>query len=242
MNSLPNDREFVVLMINANRDDGYVSADVLGKAYDKPFKDYSRLKDTKRVWKAIAERVGADMLQLVIKPGRGKKGEVLLHPLVAIHFAQWLDPAFAVFLLDLFMDYVKAAPELTKDLINRTDDVAALNDIAETLIQRLLYLVEYHPLMKAIQPLEGTNDTTYINLNKLNTKTITQKTPAQIKLEFGVNNARDVLTAKQLAAMRTLQELEQTALEFHQVTTSKEAYAVCKQVAQNFGAMLHPTH
>ena len=87
------------------REDGYLNATQIAAHFGKLPKDYLKAEQTQQYISALAEslsertKILTDENQLVIvKKGNSKNFTqgTWLHPKLAIHFARWLDPKFAV--------------------------------------------------------------------------------------------------------------------------------------------------
>ena len=86
------------------RADGFLNATAIAKHFGNVAKDYLKTEQTKEYIKALAEylsngmKILVEVKQLVIvKNGAPETGGgTWLHPKLAIHFARWLDPKFAV--------------------------------------------------------------------------------------------------------------------------------------------------
>ncbi|KOP22623.1 hypothetical protein AMR41_30750, partial [Hapalosiphon sp. MRB220] len=79
--------EFNLLVKDTTRNDDYVNATKWCKYFNKRFRDYGANKETKKRWNSIAERVGRNSDELIKAPGRGKRGDTFVHPLIAIDLA-----------------------------------------------------------------------------------------------------------------------------------------------------------
>jgi phage antirepressor YoqD-like protein len=88
--------------------DGYLNATVMCKAYDKRLNNWLRNEATKSVIDALSleTRIRATKLVEVIK-GRADTIEqgTWIHPKLAVQLAQWLDPAFALWVSDLVIEF-----------------------------------------------------------------------------------------------------------------------------------------
>ena len=87
------------------REDGYLNATQIAAHFGKLPKDYLKTEQTQQYISALAEslsertKILTDENQLVIvKKGNSKNFTqgTWLHPKLAVHFARWLDPKFAV--------------------------------------------------------------------------------------------------------------------------------------------------
>ncbi len=79
------------------REDGYISLTKMAKATDKKVSHYTCLQSTQEFLEALSSDAGIPASEL-LQEFRGFNIEqgTYAHPDVAIHFAQWANPAFAV--------------------------------------------------------------------------------------------------------------------------------------------------
>ena len=84
------------------RQDGFLNATAISQHFGKLPKDYLTTEQTQQYIAALAEslsertKILTDKNQLVIIKKGGAEQGTWLHPKLAIHFARWLDPRFAV--------------------------------------------------------------------------------------------------------------------------------------------------
>ena len=83
------------------RNDGYLHATQIAKHFGKLPKDYLKTEQTQEYISALADncvrrKILTNKNQLVIVKQGGLEQGTWLHPKLAIHFARWLDPRFAV--------------------------------------------------------------------------------------------------------------------------------------------------
>lgn len=84
------------------RQDGFLNASAIAKHFGKAPKDYLKSEQTQQYIAALAEnlskgrKIPLEENQLVIVKHGGNQSGTWLHPKLAIHFARWLDPRFAV--------------------------------------------------------------------------------------------------------------------------------------------------
>lgn len=84
------------------RDDGYLNATAIAAHFGKLPKDYLKTEQTQEYIVELADNLSKrrkillDKNQLVIVKHGGNARGTWLHPKLAIHFARWLDPKFAV--------------------------------------------------------------------------------------------------------------------------------------------------
>lgn len=98
----------------------YIRVDHWGIEFDGArFSHYETNTETKRYWKAVRERVSRKTGELVIKPGRGKRTGTWVHPLIASHYAGWLNAEFAVLVNETFLRVVEGDSDLAADMMIR---------------------------------------------------------------------------------------------------------------------------
>lgn len=84
------------------RNDGYLNATAIATHFGKQPRDYLKTEQTQQYIAALAEylssktKVLVEENQLVVVKNGGNARGTWLHPKLAIHFARWLDPRFAV--------------------------------------------------------------------------------------------------------------------------------------------------
>ncbi len=84
------------------REDGYLNATQIAAHFGKLPKDYLKTEQTQQYITALAENLSVRRKiltkenQIVIVKRGGSEQGTWLHPKLAIHFARWLDPKFAV--------------------------------------------------------------------------------------------------------------------------------------------------
>lgn len=84
------------------REDGYLNATQIASHFGKQARDYLKTEQTQQYITALAEflsvktKILTKENQVVIVKRGGSEQGTWLHPKLAIHFARWLDPKFAV--------------------------------------------------------------------------------------------------------------------------------------------------
>ena len=84
------------------RDDGYLNATAIAAHFGKRVPDFIKTEQNQEYINALAEHISKttkivlDRNQLVIVKHGGNNRGTWLHPKLAVHFARWLDPRFAV--------------------------------------------------------------------------------------------------------------------------------------------------
>ncbi|MCJ8325194.1 MAG: KilA-N domain-containing protein [Rhizobiales bacterium] len=96
--------------------DGYIHATAMCKAFGKKIGQYNLTKSVKAFLEALSTDVGipTSKLMKVIKGGSGSKyvQGTWVHPLVAIHLAQWLSPEFSVHVSKMVFDWQSHKTEI----------------------------------------------------------------------------------------------------------------------------------
>ena len=83
-------------------EDGFLNATAIAAHFGKLPKDYLKNEQTQQYITALAENLSVRIKiltkenQIVIVKRGGNEQGTWLHPKLAIHFARWLDPKFAV--------------------------------------------------------------------------------------------------------------------------------------------------
>ena len=84
------------------RADGFLNATVIASHFGKQARDYLKTEQTQQYITALAENLSVKTKiltkenQIVIVKRGGSEQGTWLHPKLAVHFARWLDPKFAV--------------------------------------------------------------------------------------------------------------------------------------------------
>ncbi len=84
------------------RDDGFLNATAVAAYFGKQPRDYLKSEQTQQYIAALANflstkrKILVKENQIVIVKNGGKERGTWLHPKLAVHFARWLDPKFAV--------------------------------------------------------------------------------------------------------------------------------------------------
>lgn len=86
------------------REDGYINMTTVAKAFRKRPSEFLRLPGSSEYMDALAEILNVEKSLIWISK-KGRNGGTLLHPKMAVRFAQWLDVRFAVW-CDLMIDNI----------------------------------------------------------------------------------------------------------------------------------------
>jgi hypothetical protein len=120
--------------IHQKSNDGYVNLTEMASTFDKKVNDYIRLKSTDEYLEALSSDTGISASQLIISTkgnfSDGRTQGTWAHKLIAVDFARWLSPSFAVWanthLLELMetgttsLEIKQPEPNSTKELIELT--------------------------------------------------------------------------------------------------------------------------
>ncbi|QED92282.1 MULTISPECIES: KilA-N domain-containing protein [Eikenella] len=108
------------------RDDGYLNATAVAAHFSKLPKDFLKNEQTQEYIAALADNLSKrrkillDKNQLVIVKHGGNNRGTWLHPKLAIHFARWLDPKFAVWCDEQIEQILSGSPNPKTTVDDRT--------------------------------------------------------------------------------------------------------------------------
>lgn len=205
-----NTEQFQSLVSDAQRpEDGYVNATKWCKAFGYDVYEWKRLPDTKRRAKALQDKTSSGngvKIPVINSVGRGRGARTWVHPIMAIHLAQYLSPEFANFVAEIFKRYLEADPTLAANIIDRQTDPDALKWLDKRIQGKLARfrftdVLKSHGIDKGWQYAKCTDE---IN------KPILGKTAKEMKTELGLENSdllRDNLSHTQLAALSLAESL-----------------------------------
>jgi hypothetical protein len=98
--------------IRQRRDDGYIDATAMCKAYETDFAQFHRTGEAEKFIEALSKKLHICSLKLV-QVERGRKGRTWVHPQIALRLAIQLDAAFAVDVTAWVFGWLQANPDLT---------------------------------------------------------------------------------------------------------------------------------
>ncbi|WP_082887888.1 KilA-N domain-containing protein [Eikenella sp. NML03-A-027] len=104
------------------RDDGYLNATMIASHFGKLPKDYLKSEQTQQYISVLAENLSVRRKiltkenQIVIVKRGGIEQGTWLHPKLAVHFARWLDPKFAVWCDEQIEQILSGSPQTRKAL------------------------------------------------------------------------------------------------------------------------------
>jgi len=134
--------------------DGYLNATALVKASNKVISDFLGNARTRKLIEAIASELGISSSEVVhvIKGGGPKLQGTWIHPYLAVHFAAWCSPEFAVKVSEIVIGYYsgkfQTQPEESQTPINIKSCIEDLKT-ADSLIEILLKTMDVCDMNKA---------------------------------------------------------------------------------------------
>ena len=108
------------------RDDGYLNATAVAAHFSKLPKDFLKNEQTQEYIAELADNLSKrrkillDKNQLVIVKHGGNNRGTWLHPKLAVHFARWLDPKFAVWCDEQIEQILSGSPSPKTTVDERT--------------------------------------------------------------------------------------------------------------------------
>ena len=110
------------LVVSQRKQDGYINASKLSRAYEKKTGKYRNPKGwfennrTNEYLELLSDKTGIEVYNLMPIQGAGKNTEVWLHPRLAVSFAMWLSPEFEMMVSEwvekwLFTDQAPTSQE-----------------------------------------------------------------------------------------------------------------------------------
>ncbi len=132
--------KFSELVQNARRDDDYINATKWTKTFKYRLDRWKQLPETKAKLQELSERTGIESSELIYATGRGHGSTTWVHPVMAVHLASYLDPAFANYVAEIFVRYVTADPHLAADIASRQETKEGLDIINEAVQKRYKFL------------------------------------------------------------------------------------------------------
>lgn len=104
------------------RQDGYLNATAIAAHFGKRVPDFIKTEQNQEYINALAEHISKttkivlDKNQLVIVKHGGNNRGTWLHPKLAVHFARWLDPKFAVWCDEQIEQILSGSLQASKSL------------------------------------------------------------------------------------------------------------------------------
>lgn len=157
MNTIQNlSFDSVTVSFNNN---GYLNASAIAKHFGKRVPDFIKTEQNQEYIAALAEhlsktkKIVLDKNQLVIVKHGGNQSGTWLHPKLAIHFARWLDPRFAVWCDEQIEHILSGSLKLeTRDVVLSAQDVRRLSALFRHLPFMLAYAKETQTAVCSLKP------------------------------------------------------------------------------------------
>lgn len=157
MNTIQNlSFDSVTVSFNNN---GYLNASAIAKHFGKRVPDFIKTEQNQEYIAALAEhlsktkKIVLDRNQLVIVKHGGNQSGTWLHPKLAIHFARWLDPRFAVWCDEQIGHILSGSLKLeTRDVALSAQDVRRLSVLFNHLPFMLAYAKETQTAVCSLKP------------------------------------------------------------------------------------------
>ncbi|WP_392530365.1 KilA-N domain-containing protein [Nostoc sp. C117] len=130
--------QFGKLVQDVRRDDNYINATELCKHFEYDLRNWKRFPETKaRLEHLKTEQLNAEpwIIERV-----GKTWVTWVHPIMAVHLASYLDPAFANYVAEIFIRYAAADPTLAADIASRQETTEGLDIINKAVQERYEFL------------------------------------------------------------------------------------------------------
>ncbi|MDF5712066.1 MAG: KilA-N domain-containing protein [Nostoc sp. S4] len=130
--------QFRNLVQDAQRDDEYINATKWCKHFGYDLGNWKRLPEIKARSEYV--RITESNAEPWIVERVGKTWVTWVHPIMAVHLASYLNPAFANYVAKTFIRYVKADPTLAADIASRQETTEGLDIINKAVQERYEFL------------------------------------------------------------------------------------------------------
>ena len=151
-------KSFSGVAVSFNQD-GYLNASAIAKHFGKRVPDFLKTEQNQEYISALAEhlsktkKIVLEENQLVIVKHGGNQSGTWLHPKLAIHFARWLDPRFAVWCDEQIEHILSGSLKLeTRDVALSAQDVRRLSALFNHLPFMLAYAKETQTAVCSLKP------------------------------------------------------------------------------------------
>ena len=151
-------KSFSGVAVSFNQD-GYLNASAIAKHFGKRVPDFLKTEQNQEYISALAEhlsktkKIVLEKNQLVIVKHGGNQSGTWLHPKLAIHFARWLDPRFAVWCDEQIEHILSGSLKLeTRDVALSAQDVRRLSVLFCHLPFMLAYANETQTAVCSLRP------------------------------------------------------------------------------------------
>jgi hypothetical protein len=94
-----------------------------GKAFGKEWNRFARLTQARQLFKALSSN-SMPTKMAVEKLGRGRHARTLVHPSIAVAYAEWLNPEFSLLVKNTFLRVVEGDSDLAAEMLIRDHNKA----------------------------------------------------------------------------------------------------------------------
>lgn len=125
--------------IEQRRDDGYIDATAMCRAYGKFFANYQAVEGHKEVFTELERFLNIGIPIIRSEPGR--HGGTWIHPQLAVHLATWLSPQFCVRVMGWVLQWMQGRqPVIHKSDVEPFAIGRLVQDVQETraMVSRIL--------------------------------------------------------------------------------------------------------
>jgi len=114
---------------NRRSSDDFVNATKWAKQFGKDFAYFWKSPEIRAFARALDKKLKRDGSAELVpskglgnglsydRPGRGKKGDTFIHPLLAIKLAEWLSPEFDVFVKETFRSFIENPEDFAANIL-----------------------------------------------------------------------------------------------------------------------------
>lgn len=214
---------------NTRYSDDYINASKWCAAFGKRFDHYSSNAETRKRWKAIAERVPPNSGEVQLRKSTAGKAGIWIHPLCAIDLAMWLSPEFAAYVIETFKRYLDGDITLADEVLQRStkEDAQWLAERAQGKVARVEFAEELKRRNCSKLGYAKNTNAVYVGLFG--------QTAATLKNELEVKNPRDGMTKAQLAAVRLVELLAVDKFHEDKAYGDKQTTASTLKVSKTIG-------
>ncbi|MHC0064842.1 KilA-N domain-containing protein [Nostoc sp. UIC 10890] len=135
---MSNIEQFGNLVQDARRDDDYINATKWCKHFEGRLDKWKRFPETKARFEHLKNTQSNAEPWIVERVG--KTWVTWVHPIMAVHLASYLDPAFANYVAKTFLRYAESDPTLAADIASRQNTVEGLDIINEAVQKQYSFI------------------------------------------------------------------------------------------------------
>lgn len=223
---MSNDIMFSTLLSDNTNTDNYVNATKLCQSFNKDVKDYKRWDKTKAFIQAVQNKIGNN--HPVLKVKRGKGGGTYVHPLVAIHLAEWLNPDFSVYVKTTFKSYLEKDIKLADNILQRQTDIEKV----KWLKARVEGKIVRQQFTEELKERGVTGHGYAMNTDAIN-KEIFDHPAKELKAIRKVENTRDGLSQIELAGLQLAELVAIKRMKEQGATGNTETTKCSKQAGKD---------